>query len=97
MARDVNRDTPAAAVLLFSGFGTSGPGLIRQLRNLYRRPGDRELLEVAAHCVDRALDRIGPDGARLLLEDVFDDPRAATLAGIMAAGVGHTRGAAGTA
>ncbi|EKF21557.1 4-alpha-glucanotransferase [Mycolicibacterium hassiacum DSM 44199] len=39
----------------------------------------------------------GPDGARLLLEDVFDDPRAATLAGIMAAGVGHTRGAAGTA
>lgn len=70
MAMEVNRDTPeaagASAVLLFSGFGTSGPGLARQLRHLYRRPGDRELLEVAAQAVDRAVDRVGPDAARHL-------------------------------
>ena len=55
-----------SSVLLFSGFGTSGPGLVRQLQNLYRRPGDRPLLEVAAEAVDRSVQRFGADGARHL-------------------------------
>ncbi|MEN3608948.1 hypothetical protein AAH979_05300 [Plantactinospora sp. ZYX-F-223] len=63
------RQGSASSLLLFSGFGASGPGLVRQLQNLYRRPGDRQLLEVAAEAVDRAVHRFGADGARHLTPD----------------------------
>lgn len=51
-----------SSVLLFSGFGNSGPGLIRALQHLYRQPADRQVLEVAAEAVDRAADRFGSPG-----------------------------------
>lgn len=64
-----DRPGHASSVLLFSGFGTSGPGLVRQLQDLYRRPGDRQVLEVAAEAVEAAVRRFGPDGARHLTPD----------------------------
>jgi malonyl CoA-acyl carrier protein transacylase len=55
------------SVLLFSGFGTSGPGLVGQLQALYRQPGHRPLLDTAADAVERAVDRFGPDAVRRLV------------------------------
>lgn len=54
-------------VLLFSGFGTAGAGLVGQLQTLYRQPGHRALLEIAADAVDRATARFGPGAAQRLV------------------------------
>ncbi|QCB95011.1 ACP S-malonyltransferase [Cellulomonas shaoxiangyii] len=60
-------DAASPSVLLFSGFGASGPGHVRQLQELYRRPSYRPLLEAASDAVDRAVHRFGEPGVQHLL------------------------------